>query len=243
VSILETLASVAFAAVILVALAVAVAWFRATQRRERQEDEARAEAERAVLEEAVAQRLATPAGFATCIVCRTAAATDAWPVVDRSWLDNITALRDLYALTPRYRVRDGMGSDFEGKVCSACKRVVAQKWNEVLADKRTAVQRLLSQHASEISQLQVAGMLAWARAEHERSRAALSAILGVSRAEMAAPALPRPAAATAPAPVAAVVVEHDAPIAMPSMQSQVSDEVVIEGSTAIAAAPSPTDSR
>lgn len=203
-----------------------IAWFRAVQRRERQEDEARAEVERAVLEEAIAAGRATASGYATCIVCRTSAATAAWPVVDRSWLDGVTLLRDLYALTPRYTVRDGIGSDFEGKVCGACKTVVSQKWNEILADKRTAVQRLLSQHASEISQLQVAGMLAWARAEHERSRTALSVAIGVSRADITATAMPArslPAAATAVVSVP-VVVEHDAPISMPSMVSG-ADEV------------------
>ena len=201
--------AVAFAGV--VALAYAVVWFRSLKRAQDLDDRATAERIAQANLEAVAAKVILPNGRPACVVCQSAVATEAWPVIERSWLDKVTALKDLYALTPRYSVTDGYGDEYEQRLCASDKRVIKQKWEEVLAGKRTSVQRLFSQIESELSQLQGGMMLAWARTEHARSASRLHDFLGtVAPLQLAAP----------------IVDRDDGPISMPPMSTKASLEHV-----------------
>jgi len=194
----------------LVAMAFILAWLRGQKLRQAELDRAQAEADAALRADLVAQKLLTPDGKHACSVCQSARATDAWPVIERSWLDGVTFLKDLYALTPRYSVRDGYGDEYENRLCGPCKQVVKRKWQEVLAGKRTSVQRLFSEIEQELAQLQGGAMLAWARAENGRSREALFQALGAIQ----------PNAPVVRQLVEAVQPGHERPISMPPMSTK-----------------------
>lgn len=159
-----------FAFVFAVAMSVVVfAVWRRRRAMSQEHEEARREAERAAIQDAIDKRILLPDGRPACIVCKREEATETWPVVRTSWLDRITLLRDLYALTPRYEVRDGQGDQYELLVCPADKRVAVQRWKEFLAAKRMQMQQTISQVEGEIAHLQSGGMLAGLQREHEES--------------------------------------------------------------------------
>ncbi len=209
----------ALAFFLLVVFAGVIAWFRGLKRTQDADDEAKRErAAQAHLEDVQAKVLLSN-GRRACVVCHAAQATEAWPVVERSWLDKVTALKDLYALTPRYSVRDGWGDEHEYQLCAADKRVVKQKWEEMLAAKRTQVQQLFSNIESELAQMQGGMMLLWARTQHARAAERLQDVLGALPPQL-------PAAQV----VAVVERQADGPISMPPMSTKGTSDVEVIGS-------------
>jgi hypothetical protein len=179
-------------------------------RRQRKRDKATAKERADAIKDAIAKKILLPSGKPACVVCQNTEATERWPVVDSSWLDKFTPLKQLYALTPRYEIQDGQGEQYELLLCSNDKRMIVQKWQEVLSSKRTMVQQLFSQIESELGQLQNGMMLAWARTEHTKSIDRLRTFLGTS-------------GTTIPL-LNAREDEHAAPISMPAMTTDVETE-------------------
>lgn len=132
-------------------------------------EEERKAVEQQAIKEAIEKQVLLPDGRPACIVCRSQVATETWPVPTTSWLDKVTLFKELYALVPRYEVRDGDGEHYENLVCPGHKRIAYQRWNEIIATKRMQVQRLITQIESEMAYLQGGGMLAMLREEHKRS--------------------------------------------------------------------------
>ena len=128
------------------------------------------------IEEGIKKKILLPNGKPACVVCKQAVATENWPVIQRSWLDRITALKDLYALTPRYVITDGEGEDYEYMLCRHHKRMCMQKWNELLSAKRTQIQSVVSQVESELSQMEAGAMLLYLQKQHEKSSSLLDNI-------------------------------------------------------------------
>lgn len=147
---------------------------RKVKRAQEEEDEHR----RLAIEDGIRKKILLPNGKPACIVCGRAEATESWPIVKHSWLDKVTVLKDLYALTPRYSVVDGEGESYELLLCRHDKRMGVQKWNEFLSSKRTQVQAVLSQVETELSHMEGGGMLLYLQAQHERSMEKLADFLG-----------------------------------------------------------------
>lgn len=186
-----------FAAGVLLVLGMFMVWVRKRQDADRVERERYEQAVR----DAIERQALLPDGRPACLVCKNTEATEAWPVVDTSWLDKVTAFKELYALTPRYEIRDGEGERYQLLLCSPHKRMCVQKWREVVATQRTILQQMISRVEAEIAQLQGGAMLAWLQQEHEVSAARLRDFMGVSPA----PRLLAPG--------------DDGPISMPSMST------------------------
>ena len=178
-----------------------IVWFTNFRRRKLVEEAVFKEQQEKAVAEAIEKQILLPDGKPACVVCKTTQATETWPVIDTSWLDKITALKDLYALTPRYVVQDGEGERYQLLLCPPHKRMAVSKWKEVIAAKRTKVQQLLAAIESDIAQLQGGAMLAWLQAEHERSMNHLKDFMGTS----SVPQLP--------------LHGEDAPISMPTMST------------------------
>lgn len=180
-----------------------VIWFTGYRRRKRAEEAHFKEQQEKAVKDAIEKQILLPDGKPACVVCKTAQATQTWPVIDTSWLDKVTMLKDLYALTPRYEVRDGDGERYQLLLCPPHKRMAVGKWKEVIASKRTKVQQLLASIESDIAQLQGGAMLAWLQAEHERSMTRLKDFMGTETV----PQLP-------------MFGEEEAPISMPTMSTR-----------------------
>lgn len=157
-----------------------VVWFISYRRKKLVEEAAFKEQQEKAVAEAIEKQVLLPDGKPACVVCKSAEATETWPVIDTSWLDKVTVLKDLYALTPRYTIRDGEGERYHYLLCAPHKRMTVGKWKEVLASKRTKIQQLFAQIESDIAQLQGGAMLAWLQAEHERSMTRLKDFMGTS---------------------------------------------------------------
>jgi hypothetical protein len=193
-----------FTIAVLIALVVFVVWMRSwRERRAREEDELRKQQQEAI-RAAIEKQVLLPDGRPACVVCKSMEATETWPVVDTSWLDKITAFKELYALTPRYEVRDGEGERYQLLLCPPHKRMCIQKWREVIASKRTKVQQMLSHIEAEIAQLQGGAMLAWLQQEHELSMNRLRNFMG----------------STAAVPQLTANAGDDGPISMPPMSTK-----------------------
>lgn len=162
--------------VIIILVGAFAVWRRARAAREDRTDPER---ER-MFKEAVDKKILLPDGRKACVVCGTVEATEPWPLIKRSWLDGITLFKDLYALTPRYEIRDGMGESYEGMLCRHHKRMCVQKWNEFLAAKRNQVQRLFSDIEGELAQMEGHAMLAYLQKQHDESLNSLDTFLGTS---------------------------------------------------------------
>lgn len=197
----------------IILLALFVIWVRASRDRQRIKEEAEAERREAAIKDAIERQILLPDGKPACVVCHTTEATETWPVVHTSWLDKVTAFKELYALTPRYEVRDGEGERYELLLCRPHKRMCEQKWKEVIASKRMQVQQLFSQIEADIAQLQGGAMLAWLQAEYEKSNQRLRDFMG----GLPLP-VPQPQLSAAPPP------DDDKPISMPPMSTKVEEQ-------------------
>ncbi len=182
------------------ALALVYGRVRAARKQWMEEEEKR----RLAIEEGIKTKILLPNGKPACIVCQKMPATETWPVVQHSWLDRVTVLKNLYALTPRYAIKDGAGEDYMFLLCRHDKRMSVQKWNEFLAAKRTQVQAVFSQIEGEIAHMEGGGMLAFLQSQHNRSMERLNEALGGP---------PRPL-------LRSVNDEHDAPISLPPMTTE-----------------------
>jgi len=178
------------------------------QRRARKAEAEENERRKIAIEEGIRKKILLPNGKPACIVCGREVATESWPVVKRSWLDRVTVLKDLYALTPRYSVVDGDGEEYQLLLCRHDKRMGVQKWNEFLSSKRTQVQAVLSQVETELSYMEGGGMLLYLQAQHERSMEKLAEFVG-------APAPVRPALRSFNDSA-----DHGDPISLPPMTTE-----------------------
>lgn len=168
---------VSAALVLLVVLAIVV-----TRRRKqsRIDDEAMKDVRKRQLAEAIKMQVLLPDGRPACVVCKNTEATESWPVVDTSWLDKVTAFKDLYALTPRYEVKDGEGERYELLLCPPHKRMCVQRWREAVARSRTKIQVVISEIEAEMAQLQGGEMLAGLQAKHVQSMHQLQSVMGTA---------------------------------------------------------------
>lgn len=205
---------IAFAGGIILLILV-VSWVRSVHDRARIKEETEAVRREEAIRQAIEQQILLPDGRPACVVCHAAEATETWPVVHTSWLDKVTAFKDLYALTPRYEVRDGEGERYELLLCRPHKRMCEQKWKEVIASKRMLIQQLFSQIEADIAQLQGGVMLAWLQDEYEKSRDRLKDFMGT---------LPNQARLPAPPSIPSAQTEDDKPISMPPMSTKVPEE-------------------
>lgn len=149
-------------------------------KKSRRIEEEEAESRRAAIADGIERKVLLPNGKPACIVCQQSVATERWPVIQRSWLDRITFFKDLYALTPRYSIEDGEGEDYELLLCKHHKRMCVQKWNELLAAKRTQIQSVFSQIEAELAQMEGGAMLFYLQSQHENSMEKLTEFLGTA---------------------------------------------------------------
>lgn len=194
---------VVFSVATLLAVTIFIVLLRSWNRKHHVDVEVMKEQRAKAIQEAIEKQILLPDGRPACVVCKNTEATENWPVIDRSWLDKFTAFKELYALTPRYEVRDGDGDRYNLLLCPPHKRMTEQKWKEVIASKRTKVQQLLSQIEAEMAQLQGGAMLAWLQSEHDQSMNRLRDFMGSTVPQLTAGA-----------------VEDDAPISMPPMSTK-----------------------
>lgn len=148
-------AYVAFSILFVTGLVLAL---RRARARAEQEQKERDEQEAVAIRSGIDRGILLEDGRPACVICKTLPATEKMVVIRRSWLDRLTPLRDLYALTPRFTVRDG-SIEYANMVCKPCKPTLLQAWNEFLAGKRTKVQETLSHVHAEISYMERGGMI------------------------------------------------------------------------------------
>jgi len=187
---------------ILTIMSFAVLHLRRAKKLQAEEDEQH----RLAIEDGIKKKVLLPNGKPACLVCQQAVATESWPVIQRSWLDKVTVFKDLYALTPRYSIRDGEGDDYAHLLCRHHKRMCVQKWNELLSSKRTQIQAIFSQIEADLAQMEGGAMLLYLRSQHEHSMEKLVEFLG-------GPSVARPI-------LRSVNDDHDAPISMPPMTTE-----------------------
>jgi hypothetical protein len=195
---------VVFSVVVLVVLCGFIIWFASWRRQKLKEDAEQEEVEREAIKDGIARKVLLPNGRPACIVCHVAEATETWPVSTTSWLDKVTAFKDLYALTPRYSVEDGEGERYELLLDKPHKRMLVGKWKQVHSSDRTRIQGLHAQIEAEHAQLEGGGMLVWAQSENAKSMARLEDFMGTS-------SIPQLTAPT-----------DDSPISMPPMTTKAS---------------------
>lgn len=113
-----------------------------------------------------------PDGTAACVICRKVPATELWPCIRRSRLDNDPwGHRRLNAQPAMYTI--ALRKDLPAQVCKPHQRMVMGKLEQVLGERRARSAQFASHEEQLLALWEGGQLLVWGRSEFEQQNASL----------------------------------------------------------------------